>query len=103
MYYTSEVTKLIKKKIEGVITAEELIVLSDMAKKNPSIDRLLLMVEENNTLLEDAAMYLELSMDQSDRQNRILQITLSKINKRPSKITLFRRFLPYVAVLVLSV
>jgi len=103
MYYTSEVTKLIKKKIEGVITAEELIVLSDMAKKNPSIDRLLLMVEENNTLLEDAAMYLELSMDQEDRQNRILQNTLSKINKRPSKITLFRRFLPYVAVFVLSV
>lgn len=103
MYYTSEITKLIKKKIEGVITAEELIVLNDMAKKNPSIDRLLLMVEENNTLLEDAAMYLDLSMDQTHRQDRILQNTLSKINKRPNKITLFRRFLPYVAVFVLSV
>lgn len=98
MYENSTITNLIKKKIEGIITAEELIVLNDLAKKHPAIDKLMRMVENNNRLLEDAAVYLDLSMDQRDRQDRLLQKTLSKINKKPSKITLFRRYLPYVAV-----
>src|SRR5690606_27894274 len=98
MYENSDIANLIKKKIEGVITAEESIVLNDLAKNHSAIDKLLLMVENNNTLLEDAAIYLDLSMDQGDRQNRLLQNTLSKINKKPSKITVIRRYLPYVAV-----
>ncbi|ERJ60902.1 FecR family protein [Sphingobacterium paucimobilis] len=104
MYDTSEIARLIKRKMEGTITADELMELSELAKKNPSIDRLLLMVEDDRTLLEDTAMYLSLSMEQekTDRQKRILENTLSKIHQRP-KVALYRRLLPYVAaILVLS-
>lgn len=104
MYDTSEIARLIKKKIEGVITPEELSELNELAKKYPSIGSLLLIVEDDHTLLEDTAMYLSLSMSQekTDRQNRLLENTLSKIHQRP-KVTLFRRLLPYVAaVCVLS-
>lgn len=98
MYKTSELVKLIKKKIEGTITADELIELNELAKKNPSIGSLLRIVEDDHTLLEDTALYLSLSMEEEkgDRQKRILENTLSKIHKRP-KVKLFHRFLPYVA------
>lgn len=101
---TSQIARLIKRKIEGTITANELITLNELARQNPSIDRLLLMAEDDRTLLEDTAMYLSLSIEQekNDRQKRILENTLSKIHQRP-KVALYRRFLPYVAaVFVLS-
>ncbi|WP_164122048.1 MULTISPECIES: FecR family protein [Sphingobacterium] len=101
MYNTSEIAKLIKKKIEGTITGEELIKLNELVQNNPSISRLLVILEDDHTLLEDTAMYLGLSIDKEkeDRQRRLLENTLSKIHSRP-KVTLFRRFLPYVAAIV---
>lgn len=101
MYNTSEIAKLIRRKIEGTITAEELIELNELVQNNPSISRLLVILEDDHTLLEDTAMYLGLSIDKEkeDRQRRLLENTLSKIHSRP-KVTLFRRFLPYVAAIV---
>lgn len=104
MYNTSEIAELIKKKIEGTITGDELIQLNELAEKNPAISRLLVIVEDDHTLLEDTAMYLGLSLEKEkeDRQRRLLENTLFKIHHRP-KVTLFRRLLPYVAaVCVLS-
>ncbi|TDQ76328.1 FecR family protein [Sphingobacterium yanglingense] len=99
MYDTSEIARLIKRKIEGTITTNELIKLNELARKTPSIDRLLLMVEDDRTLLEDTAMYLSLSIEEekNDRQKRILENTLSKIHQRP-KVNMFRRLLPYAAI-----
>lgn len=99
MYETSEIARLIKRKIEGTITVDELMELNELARQNPSIDSLLLMVEDDRTLLEDTAMYLSLSTEQgkTDRQKRLLETTLSKIHQRP-KVPLFRRLLPYAGV-----
>ncbi|MFD2553573.1 FecR family protein [Sphingobacterium tabacisoli] len=104
MYDTSEIARLIKRKIEGTITAEELIKFSELAEENPSIRSLLLIIEDDHTLLEDTAIYLNLSMEEEKvgRRNRLLDKTFAKIHKR-SKIMLFRKAIPYVAaVLVLS-
>ncbi|WP_164110760.1 MULTISPECIES: FecR family protein [Sphingobacterium] len=100
MYNTSKIAKLIKKKIEGTITGDELIKLNELVQNNPSISRLLVILEDDHTLLEDTATYLGLAMDKEkeDRQHRLLENTLSKIHSRP-KVILFRRLLPYVAAI----
>ncbi len=104
MYDTSEIARLIKRKIEGTITADELVRFNELAKENPSIRSLLLIVEDNHTLLEDTTIYLNLSVEQErlERQKRLRDNTLSKIHKQ-AKVRLFRRVFPYVAALCMCV
>lgn len=105
MYNTAEIATLIRKKIEGSITDKELIKLQELADRHGPISRLLEIVENESMLLEDAAIYLRLSLEEEReaRRHRLISNTLSKIHRKP-KVSLFRRILPYVAALfVLSI
>lgn len=97
---TLAIAKLIKRKIEGSITAAEQIELDSYVAEHPSLHSLLLELADEAVLLEDVALFLELGLDKKERASRLSNTTFSKIRK-PQKVSLLRKYIPYAAAIFL--
>ena len=53
MYETSEIANLIRKKLEGTITTQELLLLKNWADGNPSYTEMLSSMDNEEMILED--------------------------------------------------
>ncbi|MBL1408266.1 FecR family protein [Sphingobacterium faecale] len=79
--------RLIKLKIEGSITADELILLNSLTAKNPYIDTVVKKAEDEKKLLEDVTDCILLSKEDEggDWNSRLEKMTISRINTVPEK------------------
>lgn len=105
MYNTAEIARLVRKKLEGTITDQELLLLKQWAKKSSYNADLLRKVDKEEIVLEDVLDWLKLKEDDHWTQ-RLESKTFSKIHgqgvlNRPKKIRFIVRLLPYVAVVTL--
>lgn len=108
MYDTSNIAKLLKKNLDGTISAEEFIFLEHWRKKSPSNAALLKKVENEKILFEDVMKWLEL--EKVERQHnwigRLEERTFSKIHSHTEEESPYKlkkthfRYLPYVASLL---
>lgn len=87
MFDSSEIVRLIKLKIEGSITADELILLNSLTAKNPYIDTVVKKAEDEKKLLEDVTDCILLSKEDEggDWNSRLEKMTISRINTVPEK------------------
>lgn len=97
---TSAIARLIKRKIEGSITAAEQKELDRLAALNPAINSLLGDLADETMLLDDVALFLELGLEKEARLSRLSSTVFSKIKAR-KQVSIMRRLLPYVAAVFL--
>lgn len=106
MMDTSEVARLIRKKLDGKITAQELLLLENWAEQDPSHAGLLAKVDSEELVFEDVLGWLALrNGEEKGAWNKRLETrTLYKISEsRPKpvhRMPTFRRLFPYAAVLL---
>jgi ferric-dicitrate binding protein FerR (iron transport regulator) len=110
MYDTSEIARLIKKKLEGTITAGELLLLKSWAEQDSLNADLLEKIDNEEMVLGDVLRWVELkdSEDEGDWVKRLEDSTFDKIaNKsqnRSGNTIIFRKLMMYAAVsLIISV
>lgn len=109
MYHTSEIARLIRKKLEGSIGPRELLSLEAWARKSTSNSDLLKKLEDEEVVLEDVLNWLELSADEEEgswierlERKTFLQIYDTESIHLPKKRKLYLRLLPYVASLLVA-
>src|SRR5690606_203451 len=109
MYNTSEIAKLIRKKLEGNISAQELLILDDWVKNSTSNAELLQRLENEEGILDDVRIWFELPRGEENEgwHERLESKTFTKINKtktvRFSKVReRSLKFLPYAASLIIA-
>lgn len=109
MYDTSNIARLIKKKLDGTISPEELVFLEKWGLSSSSNAALLKKVENEKLLFQDVIKWLELEKieGQQDWIERLEERTISKIqttveNESSNKLQRIasHRYLPYVASLL---
>lgn len=107
MYETSEIANLIRKKLEGTITTQELLLLKNWADGNPSYTEMLSSMDNEEMILEDVLNWLKLKEEEEEGKSweqRLEAKILDKIsNDRPPKtnsVRAFRKLLSYAAVLL---
>lgn len=105
---TTEISRLIKKKLEGSITAQEQLILDKWAAASASNAKLLDDLRNEDLILGDLANWLELNSNDRERRwtDRLADATLDKIRHRDEthapKVRRFnyRQFIPYAAALL---
>ncbi|HMR17778.1 MAG TPA: FecR domain-containing protein [Sphingobacterium sp.] len=104
----SEIVVLIRKKMNGTISDQELLFLERWVKENPLYSELLKKTEDEELILEDVKNWLELrDEEEGNKWNKRLEAkTLHKIHTNPNwnqtpSTLIFRRLLSYAAVLLI--
>lgn len=104
---TSEIVILIRKKIDGTISTDELLLLESWANRHPSNSNLLDRLVDEDLILEDALNWLEFRREiEGGWRERFASMTLAKIESPiksdlPSKPKIYVRLLPYVAAMLI--
>src|SRR5690606_36468011 len=105
---TEEVALLIKKKLEGVITAEESSLLQEWADSEEANRCFLDNVLADDSVFKESLRFVELEKsDKYSWEKRLTDLTFQRIkaSKKNQPITHYRlrRFIPYVAAAILLV
>lgn len=110
MYETSEIATLIRKKLEGTISTQELLLLDDWAKKSEANSELLKKSTDEKLLFEDVVRWLELTKEEEEGSwaRNLERRTFSKIHEtveeqvgNGTRGSIYLRIWPYAAAVLL--
>lgn len=110
MYDISEIATLIRKKLEGTISTQELLLLDDWAKKSEANSELLKKSTNEKLLFEDVVRWLELTKEEEEGTwaRNLERRTFSKIHEtveeqvnNASRKPVYLQVLPYAAAVLL--
>ncbi len=106
---TTEIARIIKKKLEGTLTSQEELVLDQWAASSPSNAQLLEDLTDENLVLDDVASWIELCAKDEGVTwgNRLADMTFARIAQDEEvqtpriKRNSYRKYLPYAAAILL--